>query len=312
VPIVLINISYAWDKAKDYHKKYVSDLIDNSLISTESPPLVSTPLKRLLEVHADDIAVGSPSHLRDVIIFARKLLASATEEEKKCFKTEASRIFDYNKFANKLTVGWNAYNLCKTSTCTLCPYCQQAFAFTIQRELDGKSFRPTLDHFYPKHEYPYLALSLYNLVPSCYICNSSLKGKADFHNEQHLHPFEDNEMIGFELATDTYLEKRIKGRGALDISIVFKGGCNTKAKNSVTTFLLDERYELNEGLLRNFLDVVTAWNPERVEEVNQKVFESTVLKLTEVLVLGFDRNNYRNELLGKVKAELYDACWREI
>ncbi|CUV65538.1 conserved hypothetical protein [Sulfurovum sp. enrichment culture clone C5] len=31
----------------------------------------------------------------------------------------------------------------------------------------------TLDHFMDKGTYPYLALSLYNLVPSCYVCNSS-------------------------------------------------------------------------------------------------------------------------------------------
>lgn len=34
----------------------------------------------------------------------------------------------------------------------------------------------TLDHFMNKGTYPYLALSLYNLVPSCYVCNSKVKG----------------------------------------------------------------------------------------------------------------------------------------
>lgn len=33
----------------------------------------------------------------------------------------------------------------------------------------------TLDHLLPQSEYPYLSLSLFNLVPSCYNCNSKLK-----------------------------------------------------------------------------------------------------------------------------------------
>ncbi|MBA9074726.1 hypothetical protein GGR22_002899 [Flavobacterium gossypii] len=38
----------------------------------------------------------------------------------------------------------------------------------------------TLDHFLPKGNYPYFALSLYNLVPSCYACNSKFKGIKEF------------------------------------------------------------------------------------------------------------------------------------
>ena len=37
----------------------------------------------------------------------------------------------------------------------------------------------TLDHIKSKSEYPHLALSLYNLIPSCYICNSTLKRDRD-------------------------------------------------------------------------------------------------------------------------------------
>ena len=33
----------------------------------------------------------------------------------------------------------------------------------------------TLDHILPQSEYPHLSLSLFNLVPSCYSCNSKLK-----------------------------------------------------------------------------------------------------------------------------------------
>lgn len=38
----------------------------------------------------------------------------------------------------------------------------------------------TLDHVLPKSKYPYLSLSLYNLIPSCYSCNSKFKKDIDF------------------------------------------------------------------------------------------------------------------------------------
>lgn len=38
----------------------------------------------------------------------------------------------------------------------------------------------TLDHVLPQSKYPYLALCLYNLVPSCYSCNSKFKKAINF------------------------------------------------------------------------------------------------------------------------------------
>jgi len=38
----------------------------------------------------------------------------------------------------------------------------------------------TLDHFLPKIDFPYLSLSLFNLVPSCSSCNCKFKGSLEF------------------------------------------------------------------------------------------------------------------------------------
>jgi len=41
----------------------------------------------------------------------------------------------------------------------------------------------TLDHLLPQSEYPYLSLSLFNLVPSCYSCNSKLKNDKKIYSD---------------------------------------------------------------------------------------------------------------------------------
>lgn len=57
-----------------------------------------------------------------------------------------------------------------------CPYCNRSYIYTIT---EGK-VNPQLDHFYPKSKYPLFAVSLYNLIPSCAICNSAgAKGDKD-------------------------------------------------------------------------------------------------------------------------------------
>ncbi len=52
----------------------------------------------------------------------------------------------------------------------------------------------TLDHFIDKGTFPILALSLYNLVPSCYTCNSKLKKEKNLikNNSSLLSPTDDN------------------------------------------------------------------------------------------------------------------------
>lgn len=60
-----------------------------------------------------------------------------------------------------------------------CPYCNRNYTFTVKSSCSTgeKTFttRPEFDHFYNKSQHPMLALSFYNLVPSCSICNH---GKA--------------------------------------------------------------------------------------------------------------------------------------
>lgn len=47
-----------------------------------------------------------------------------------------------------------------------------------------------MDHLFVKSKYPFFEISIFNLVPSCYECNSCLKGDfIPFENEDHLNPY---------------------------------------------------------------------------------------------------------------------------
>ena len=81
----------------------------------------------------------------------------------------------------------NLYQLVAMMEVNVCPYCNRQFITTVP---DGeRRVRPQLDHFRNKADYPYLALSINNLIPCCNVCNL-LKHDRD---EDLLYPY-DEEM----------------------------------------------------------------------------------------------------------------------
>jgi len=55
-----------------------------------------------------------------------------------------------------------------------CPYCNRQFIYTFKGKMpnmNDRTERPELDHFYPKNTYPLFCLSFYNLIPACHSCN---------------------------------------------------------------------------------------------------------------------------------------------
>ena len=74
---------------------------------------------------------------------------------------------------------------------TVCPYCNRSYIFTVEKEARNGKARPQYDHFFPKSKYPYLAVSMYNLIPSCAVCNSGKSDKDSFKDQkvQYLNPY---------------------------------------------------------------------------------------------------------------------------
>lgn len=71
-----------------------------------------------------------------------------------------------------------------------CPYCNMASALYSTNDETGKiADQHQLDHFFDKATHPLLSLSVFNLVPTDYNCNSANKGAIHFSDELHLNPY---------------------------------------------------------------------------------------------------------------------------
>lgn len=76
-----------------------------------------------------------------------------------------THVFRYDIFSQHK----NLYDYVKRIGAEVCPYCNRLFTTTVTAK--NHRTRPQLDHFKSKTNYPYLALSINNLVPSCGVCN---------------------------------------------------------------------------------------------------------------------------------------------
>lgn len=300
----MLSISDVWDAAKDSHEKYVLERLDKLLAKKNGQRgyIKSPALRRFVADNRQSFGTANVIVLRDLIAKATTILETLSDRQRAGFMKSAERVFNYSAFTDKDANEWSAYKLCQKSAYGICPYCNQAFAFTVVDV--GGSFRPTLDHFFPKAEYPYLALSLYNLVPSCYTCNSNLKGAKDFFLTQHLHPLEDVEEVSFDFVSSgghEFFELLHDDRLFEEFGVVSPRDGSDKAQNSVNTFLLNARFVNNLPAIKRFVRLRKKLRPHKIEEYKALFGD----KIDEATLLQFDPQQYKNQILGKILLDMY-------
>ena len=119
------------------------------------------------------------------------------------------KIFDYEEWFENIAPDkdWGPYQLTQSLGIKVCSYCNRQYTFSLSKG-KNKITRPELDHFLPKNEHPLLALSFFNLIPSCTICNRDCKGKVSFSYIDYFSPYEINpkhELLKFDYIPTSYL-----------------------------------------------------------------------------------------------------------
>ncbi len=291
--------------AKQRHLQTLGERFDKAMSAWKSPfagyPPFTSDLKKVLQSERDFILVGDVSRLHGVIQQVKhkagpldhylrnrpSAKSGARQADMEELITKLGEIFDYSNFIYK-GVGWNAYKLVGSYALRICPYCHlhhvnyHGQSVGTPRKLE---MRPPLDHFLPKSIYPYLAVSLYNLVPSCHPCNSSIKGDDD---PAHTipHPFDPTapldmsftlkgSALGISGITEEELELTVTGNGAWG--------------EFTTFFHLQERYQW--------------YAPEVTDMLKRKQFRDESDAVVQSLIradfiLGFAPHDFEKRALG--------------
>ena len=89
-----------------------------------------------------------------------------TKKEKKFIENTFN--YSYNRNSNKKFM-----EHFKKLNIKSCPFCNNNHVYFYKQGVGKVNTLATLEHYYPKAQYPHLSLSFYNLIPSCSACKSS-------------------------------------------------------------------------------------------------------------------------------------------
>ena len=294
-----------WEKIKEEHSEWYSDNIlpniRNAYEFIESQKSKSYSMKKYLELLKKIIDKG-----KDFIIQKELFLDYENKEidkiikimKKKNKKSKSileirfeklniseeylpNQLFCYKKLqtGNK---DWNRHKLLSLIGIEICPYCQRNYISNYE-ENNGKKTTADLDHFYPKSDYRFLALSLYNFIPSCQICNSRFKGNKDTRDSVYLYE-EGFDELGVKFKTSKEVISEILGERYSDfyIKIDYENLKNKedveKVKNSIENLGLDRVYKKSHNqYIQNLLYNIEKY-PENYLENCVEMFESNVDK----------------------------------
>ena len=106
-----------------------------------------------------------------------KIINTIGKPRRQSEEAEYKKLFRYSQLSriNKSNPEKISYWLQRQLQVPVCPFCNRIYTTTLFRE----SVRPAFDHFFPRSEYPYLAVSLFNLIPICDICNKAKSDRID-------------------------------------------------------------------------------------------------------------------------------------
>lgn len=208
-------------------------------------------------------------------------------------------VFNYDSFIVKTKKRYNAYDLVDSLDINCCPYCNRNYISTIISNKNKLISRAQLDHFFDKGTHPILAISFFNLVPSCDLCNTTLKGKKHLNLEEYLHPYLDDYIndIKFIFKYDNRSKNRLR--------IEFKQTENLKFKNNKDLFQLEEIYQSHSDQLDEMIRLKKLFNDNYLSILSKNLLKNTNISQEELYRLAFgtelQAENFSSRPLSKFK-----------
>lgn len=256
---------------------------------------IRSDVKRYLNVERNlkKVLIGTPEDLNAI---------------KSIFKTKKQiesikKLFDYDMwidFKQKSTYYfYNAYNLAEKLDIPTCPYCNRIYTKTVVTP--SKITRPTFDHWFPESKYPLLAISFYNLIPSCNICNS---GKSDvpFELNTHFHPYYKSTNPSLQLSYNFSYDH--VDYSAFKFKIITN---NVFSENSIKAFKLEEIYKMHEDEIVDLRQIRDVYTVDYLEMVKKKILLNHISD-EEIYRLAFgtyiEEGKFDRRPLSKMKKDI--------
>jgi len=206
-------------------------------------------------INFKDLILSQPNKLKILIL---DMKSNFTPEQTK----ELKQVFNYTKFQPFISSFFEEEIQIRT-----CSFCNIHFVNEYKDNEGSYKNEFTLDHYYDKATYPYLALSFYNLIPSCYTCNSKLKKNKEFENlAPSSKDFRFDEKVKFKL----YLDKSCKNlhiENKENIDIKLTEYYSNEYDKYIEIFKLNERYKAHKDIVYEMITKAELYPESRLKEL---------------------------------------------
>ncbi len=281
-----------------------------------------------MRINYRDLILAKPVQLDEI---AEKFLALKKEEtiQTKKKKTIIKKYWDakeitkdfykiyelYDDFSSNTSSKWvidneriyNGKALTFSLGLTVCPYCNRNFINQVLRK-DSNEGKDTsieniemrtsqLDHFYPRSDFPILAMSFYNLIPCCPTCNFIKKDFIDV-SKKFYNPYDSrydgNKAFQFKLkilSPEFYYKKEA-------IRILYDGldglaEHQLRIKENLKVFRIEGLYQNHKDYVIDLIQKNIVYSDSYIDEL-YKNYEGTLFKNRED-VLRLVTSNYVTE-----------------
>ncbi|UOE40132.1 hypothetical protein MTP09_09385 [Chryseobacterium suipulveris] len=301
IDVSLAKIEYA----KEIHYKYWRYIIKRKLNGrwfTDTKPFSNiTFVKHVDGIHSVVKAfLNNEDNLRKVLIGNPAELDSLKYLFKsKKQKDSIRKICDYESWDNYSF--YNRYDLAKNLDIPTCPYCNRMYTKTVLGTNHEQITRPTFDHWFSQSDFPLFAVSFFNLIPSCNVCNSGIKGNKEFNISEHFHPYLNNpqiEKLDFRFSYD-YKDL---------INFSFKVIANNPlTEKSIEAFKIEEVYKAHEDEIKDLKKLKDIYSDKYLEILYNQILNRKVDR-EEIYRLAFgtyvDEANFDRRPLSKMKKDI--------
>ena len=202
------------------------------------------------------------------------------------------------------------YKYMKMLNVRTCPYCNRQYTFTIRRDRNDEGkfcTRPEFDHFYEKSNYPLLALSFFNLIPSCHECNhGKLTGRVGvnpyFNGFSSKFRIQDNHM-------QTLNKNEIQRIRNIDEFTLGFDNPTEEENYNIQSFGLLSQYKEHRDYVQEIIEKSVTYDTVLKQGILE-TFQGTFHSLSDIhqFVWGkyLDNNNYENCPLSKLTNDILD------
>lgn len=143
----------------------------------------------------------------------------------------------------------------------VCPYCNRTYIFSSNDRRTAE-----FDHFIPQEKYPIFALCLFNLIPSCPICNGIKNDNESF----FYNPYSS------ELQFDTFKFRPLYNNGTYTGIELYTNLKDQKTQKALNTLLhdlkLESLYARHKQIVDELNDKHQIYTQDYVEELKNRYF----------------------------------------